>query len=99
MKTELIKTIVCPTCASGFKIRIKRARKNEIEEGQLICTKCGEKFKISSGIPRFVIGVTIVALGTSLPEIISSVIAVMRGTSEIVILSRFLFFCKELLIL
>ncbi len=58
MKTELIKTIVCPTCASGFKIRIKRARKNEIEEGQLICTKCGEKFKISSGIPRFVIDST-----------------------------------------
>ncbi|MGD9580603.1 MAG: calcium/sodium antiporter [Vampirovibrionia bacterium] len=35
-------------------------------------------------IPKFVIGATIVALGTSLPELISSVIAVIQNASEIV---------------
>ena len=42
MKIGLVKTLVCPTCASGFKIKIKKKRKNDIEEGQLICTKCGK---------------------------------------------------------
>ncbi len=36
------------------------------------------------GLPSFLIGVTIVALGTSLPELASSVLAVMAGASEIV---------------
>lgn len=36
-------------------------------------------------IPPFVIGVTIVALGTSLPELITSLIAVAEGSSEIVL--------------
>lgn len=35
-------------------------------------------------IPKFVIGATIVALGTSLPELISSIIAVLKNASEIV---------------
>jgi uncharacterized protein YbaR (Trm112 family) len=58
MKIGLVKTLVCPTCASGFKIKIRKKRKNDIEEGHLICTKCGERFKISRGIPRFVIDST-----------------------------------------
>ena len=36
-------------------------------------------------IPPFVIGVTIVALGTSLPELITSIIAVYENSSEIVL--------------
>lgn len=36
-------------------------------------------------IPPFVIGVTIVALGTSLPELITSIIAVQEGSSEMVL--------------
>ena len=37
------------------------------------------------GVPPFIVGVTIVALGTSLPELISSVVAVNLGASEIVV--------------
>jgi len=37
------------------------------------------------GLPAFIIGVTLVAVGTSLPELASSIFAVLRGTSEIVI--------------
>jgi len=41
----------------------------------------GKYFKL----PAFIIGVTIVAIGTSLPELISSLFAVYNGVSEIVV--------------
>ena len=44
-----------------------------------------ERIGLSLGISPFVIGVTIVAFGTSLPELASSIVAVLDGTSEIVI--------------
>lgn len=37
------------------------------------------------GIPSFIIGVTIVAFGTSLPELATSIASVFNGTSEMVI--------------
>ncbi len=37
------------------------------------------------GVPSFIIGVTIVAMGTSLPELASSIAAVYFGNSEIVV--------------
>jgi len=43
-----------------------------------------EKVGIALGIPSFIIGVTIVAVGTSLPELASSIVAVLEGNSEIV---------------
>ena len=43
-----------------------------------------ERIGLSLGISSFIIGVTIVAFGTSLPELASSVVAVMDGRSEIV---------------
>lgn len=44
-----------------------------------------ERIGLALGIPSFIIGVTIVALGTSLPELASSISAVMMGSSEIVV--------------
>lgn len=44
-----------------------------------------EKIGLSFGISPFIIGVTIVAFGTSLPELASSIAAVLAGQSEIVI--------------
>jgi len=41
----------------------------------------GKYFKL----PAFIIGVTIVAIGTSLPELVSSIFSVVRGASEIVV--------------
>lgn len=43
--------------------------------------KIGLAFKISP----FVIGVTIVALGTSMPELASSIAATIKGATEIVV--------------
>jgi cation:H+ antiporter len=49
-----------------------------------VFTDAAEVLGRSIGLAPFVIGVTIVALGTSLPELVASVLAVWRGASEIV---------------
>jgi cation:H+ antiporter len=48
-------------------------------------TDSAERIGVFLGIPSFITGVTIVAIGTSLPELVSSVVAVLRDTSEIVV--------------
>lgn len=48
-------------------------------------TDAAERIGLAFGIPDFVVGITIVALGTSLPELVSSIFAVTQGSSEIVI--------------
>lgn len=44
-----------------------------------------EKIGLSFGISPFIIGVTIVAFGTSLPELATSIASVYKGSSEIVV--------------
>lgn len=44
-----------------------------------------EKIGLALGIPSFIIGVTIVAFGTSLPELATSIASVYTGSSEVVI--------------
>jgi len=48
-------------------------------------TDAAEKIGIHFKLSPFIIGVTIVALGTSLPELVTSMSAVLHGHSEIVI--------------
>lgn len=48
-------------------------------------TVSAEKIGLYFGMPAFIVGVTIVAVGTSLPELISSIFAVLQGASEIVV--------------
>jgi len=50
-----------------------------------VFTDGAEAVGLSLGLPPYVVGVTIVAVGTSLPELVSSVIAVVRGNPEIVL--------------
>lgn len=47
--------------------------------------EASEKIGLALGLPPFVIGVTVVAIGTSLPEMVSSILAVQHGESEIVV--------------
>ena len=44
-----------------------------------------EKIGLYFGMPIFIVGATIIALGTSLPEVITSVFSVLKDSSEIVI--------------
>jgi cation:H+ antiporter len=48
-------------------------------------THSAEKVGLYFGMPPFIVGVTIVAFGTSLPELVSSIFAVFRKASEIVV--------------
>lgn len=48
-------------------------------------TDSAEKIGLYLGVPAFIAGVTLVAIGTSLPELVSSIFAVLRDSSEIVI--------------
>lgn len=48
-------------------------------------TGAAEKIGIFFGMDPFIVGVTIVAVGTSLPELVSSLIAVLQGASEVVV--------------
>lgn len=48
-------------------------------------TDAAEKIGILIGLSPFIVGVTIVALGTSLPELISSTLAVLQDSSEVVV--------------
>ncbi len=47
-------------------------------------TDSAERIGIAFGISPFIIGVTIIALGTSTPELVSSILAVVKGSSEMV---------------
>jgi len=44
-----------------------------------------EEIGLAAGIPQFVIGVTIVAFGTSLPELATAIAAVLEGESGLVV--------------
>lgn len=48
-------------------------------------TYSAEKIGTFFGLPAFIVGVTIVAIGTSLPELVSSIVAVLNDSSEIVV--------------
>jgi len=47
-------------------------------------TGAAQKIGLMIGISQFIVGATIVSIGTSLPELISSILAAVNGVSEIV---------------
>jgi cation:H+ antiporter len=48
-------------------------------------TRSAERVGLSLGMSPFAIGVLIVSVGTSLPELVASIVAASRGSSEIVV--------------
>jgi cation:H+ antiporter len=44
-----------------------------------------EKIGLSLGLSPFIVGITIVSIGTSFPELVSSFVAVFQGVSEVVV--------------
>jgi cation:H+ antiporter len=51
--------------------------------GAQVMVDAAEAIAKAAGISEFIIGITIVALGTSLPELATSVVAAVRGESDI----------------
>jgi cation:H+ antiporter len=50
-----------------------------------IFIRAAERIGLAFGLPPFLIGVSLIALGTSLPELVSGVTAVVNGASEIAV--------------
>ncbi len=48
-------------------------------------TDSAEKLGIAMGLPPFIVGVTIVSMGTSLPELLSSLVGIAQGAPEVVV--------------
>ena len=48
-------------------------------------TDSAERIGVCIGMPTFIVGVTIVSIGTSLPELLTALFGVIKGSSEIVI--------------
>ena len=55
MKQKLIDFLVCPTCRKDVDVKIQKKQGSEIIEGSIKCHECKDDFKITNGIPRFVI--------------------------------------------
>ncbi len=53
MKNNFLKYIECQNCKAEFKVINKVYVKDDIKEGNIVCTSCGTSFKITNFIPRF----------------------------------------------
>lgn len=48
-------------------------------------TDAAERLGLAVGLPPFIVGVTIVSMGTSLPELLSSLFGIFQGAAEVVV--------------
>ena len=55
MKQKLIDFLICPTCRKSVDVKIRKKRGSEIIDGLIKCRQCNDVFKITKGIPRFVV--------------------------------------------
>src|SRR5688572_15632084 len=54
MKQSLIHYLECPACRGTIElVAVTGTEGSEIMEGELICSRCRERFPITGGIPRF----------------------------------------------
>ena len=52
MKESLMDIIVCPIDKSELELTVEERDGEEIIEGTLTCTECGETYPIEDGIPN-----------------------------------------------
>lgn len=54
MHAHLVKILACPHCRVGLQLECIDSRDDTVRSGFLCCLKCGVRFPIRDGIPRFV---------------------------------------------
>jgi SAM-dependent methyltransferase len=54
MKLSVLDVVVCPQCKGDLTLETSVKEANEILEGSLTCTQCGQLYPITKGVPRFV---------------------------------------------
>jgi uncharacterized protein YbaR (Trm112 family) len=52
MKEELMDIICCPMDKHDLELEVDEREGEEIVEGTLTCTECGEEYPIEDGIPN-----------------------------------------------
>ena len=52
MKEDLMDVIVCPLDKQDLELEVDEREDEEIVEGTLTCTECGETYPIEDGIPN-----------------------------------------------
>jgi uncharacterized protein YbaR (Trm112 family) len=52
MKESLLDIICCPLDKQDLEIEAIHHEDDEVMEGRLICTECGEEYPIEDGIPN-----------------------------------------------
>jgi len=52
MKTTLVEILACPVDKSPLQLQVDEANGDEVIQGTLTCTKCGEKYPIEDRIPN-----------------------------------------------
>jgi len=52
MKEDLMDIICCPLDKHDLELEVVQRDGDEILEGRLVCTECGEEYPIEDGIPN-----------------------------------------------
>jgi len=52
MKESLMDILRCPLDKSELELEVIRENDEEVLEGRLVCTECGEEYPIEDGIPN-----------------------------------------------
>lgn len=52
MKRDLMDILVCPLDKAALELEVDETDDDEILEGRLTCTECGEVYPIEDGIPN-----------------------------------------------
>jgi len=52
MKDDLLDILCCPLDKEELELEATQTDDDEILEGELVCTECGEQYPIEDGIPN-----------------------------------------------
>ena len=52
MRPDLLDILACPLCKSSLTLEVKEEAEEEVIEGSLTCTTCGEVYPIVDAIPN-----------------------------------------------
>lgn len=52
MRESLMDVICCPVDKAELELTVEEREEDEITDGVLVCTECGEEYPIEDGIPN-----------------------------------------------
>ena len=58
MRNDIIDILACPNCKGDLALKVTKQKSQDILEGSLTCSNCGEVFSIDGGIPNLLPTIT-----------------------------------------